>query len=351
VTSDNPLVSAVVPAFNAEATLAQTLASVAQQTWRNLEILIVDDGSTDATREIAETFCNREPRARLIRQPNGGVARARNRGIEEAKGEWVAPIDADDLWHTNKIAEQVRAARGSPTGTAMLFCWSHLIDASDRVLGSGLGLAAGPDAFGQLAYLNLVGNGSALLLLRSAVRAIGGYDPRLHDAGLQGCEDFLLQLRMAHRHPVVTVHQYLVGYRLGGPSMSNDFDRMARSWQLAVQLLEQEGVRLDPTLLRWARGVNALDHAQSHWTAGRWREGATALAQALASDPKRTGRYLLARSLQLRLPQRSFSPSSAVPFGESDPRRSYRDPDHALPWLTKLDLERLRRLGSDTPSR
>ena len=75
------LISVVVPAFNSEETLAETLASVARQTHRKLEIIIVDDGSTDRTAQVAEQFCATEPRARLIGKPNGGVASARNLGI------------------------------------------------------------------------------------------------------------------------------------------------------------------------------------------------------------------------------------------------------------------------------
>jgi glycosyltransferase involved in cell wall biosynthesis len=108
-----PLVSVIIPAFNSAATLGDTLASAAAQSHRALEIIVIDDGSTDATARIAADFCARHPRARLISQTNQGVAAARNRGIAEAKGEFVAPLDADDLWHKDKIARQVAAALAS----------------------------------------------------------------------------------------------------------------------------------------------------------------------------------------------------------------------------------------------
>src|SRR6476660_9248867 len=100
---EGPLVSALIPAWNAESTLAETLGSAAAQTHRNLEILIVDDGSTDSTAEIAKEFCASDSRARLTSQKNRGVASARNRAIDESKGEFIAPLDADDLWHAQKI--------------------------------------------------------------------------------------------------------------------------------------------------------------------------------------------------------------------------------------------------------
>ena len=94
-----PLVTAIVPAFNAAETIGETLESIARQSYRNLEILIIDDGSTDDTRRLALGFCASEGRARLLQQANGGVAAARNAGLTAATGRFVAPIDADDLWH------------------------------------------------------------------------------------------------------------------------------------------------------------------------------------------------------------------------------------------------------------
>src|SRR5687768_3539829 len=94
---NGPLVSVVVPAFNAASTLSSTLGSIANQTYRSLDIIVVDDGSTDGTAAIARHFCLSEPRLRVITQPNGGVAAARNAGIRSSKGEFVAFMDADDL--------------------------------------------------------------------------------------------------------------------------------------------------------------------------------------------------------------------------------------------------------------
>src|SRR5688500_10000211 len=132
----SPLVTVIVPAFNAEAWIGETLQSVAAQSWPALEILIVDDGSTDGTAAIAEAFCAGEPRARLIRQPNGGVAAARNRGLAEAKGEWIAPIDADDIWHPARVEKMVKAALAAPERPGFVYAWCRTIDGEGRVTGS-----------------------------------------------------------------------------------------------------------------------------------------------------------------------------------------------------------------------
>src|SRR5689334_7548849 len=104
-----PMVSAVVPAYNAEATLRETLESVRSQTHERLEIIVVDDGSTDGTVAIVEAQQQIDPRIRLIRQKNAGVATARNAGAAAAKGAYLAPVDADDLWHPTKIERQLAA--------------------------------------------------------------------------------------------------------------------------------------------------------------------------------------------------------------------------------------------------
>lgn len=110
-------ISVVIPAFNAEATIAETLDSVMAQTRPADEVVIVDDGSSDATVEVASAHCCR---VRVIRQKNAGAAAALNRAIAHCQGEFIAPLDADDLWTPEKLALQ-EAALTSPDGAAIAF--------------------------------------------------------------------------------------------------------------------------------------------------------------------------------------------------------------------------------------
>src|SRR5260370_12794376 len=105
--SEPDLVTVIIPAFNAARTIDETLRSVRSQTHRRLEILVVDDGSVDATAQIVRSHAAEDRRIRLIQQPNSGVAAARNRAIAEATSDYVAPIDADDLWQPDKIEKQL----------------------------------------------------------------------------------------------------------------------------------------------------------------------------------------------------------------------------------------------------
>ncbi|MGI8668594.1 MAG: glycosyltransferase family 2 protein, partial [Aridibacter sp.] len=100
----HPLVSVIIPAYNAEQFISQTIESVLGQTLKDFEIVVVDDGSTDETAGIAESY---GAPVRCIRKTNGGVSRARNTGIEHAVGKYIAFLDADDLWEPTKLEKQV----------------------------------------------------------------------------------------------------------------------------------------------------------------------------------------------------------------------------------------------------
>ena len=106
-----PLVSCIVPAFNAERFLAEALDSILAQTWRPLEVIVVDDGSTDGTAQIAAGY---GAKVSYIHQANAGPAAARNRGLDAAAGTFIAFLDADDLWHEEKLARQMARFEARP---------------------------------------------------------------------------------------------------------------------------------------------------------------------------------------------------------------------------------------------
>src|SRR5206468_1498575 len=93
-----PLVSVILPVCDGASFVGDTLASALGQTYRHLEVVVVDDGSRDGTRAVVEAWVERDARVRLVSQANGGVAAARNRAIAAANGDLIAPLDADDLW-------------------------------------------------------------------------------------------------------------------------------------------------------------------------------------------------------------------------------------------------------------
>ena len=102
-----PKVSVIVPAYNVSKYIPEALASLEKQTFSDFEVLVVDDGSTDDTVAVVQKFCQRDNRFSLLQKPNGGLSSARNYGIRHAKGEYIALLDGDDIYHRDKIATHV----------------------------------------------------------------------------------------------------------------------------------------------------------------------------------------------------------------------------------------------------
>jgi glycosyltransferase involved in cell wall biosynthesis len=156
-----PLVSVIIPAYNASVTIERTLRSVLAQTHGHLEIIVVDDGSIDDTAAIVERISREDPRIILLQQPNQGVATARNVSIDHARGEFIAPLDADDIWHPSKIEKQIAVIKGGRSDRARLllfeihqrgrhYClprWAARPRARRRLLPAGLSKLRGKREF------------------------------------------------------------------------------------------------------------------------------------------------------------------------------------------------------------
>ena len=281
---DTSLVSVVVPAWNAQATLPETLMSVASQTYRNLEILMVDDGSDDSTGQVAAEFCRSDPRARLIRKENGGVASARNRGIEEARGAWIAPIDADDFWHPEKLERQVRLFERSASSVGLVYNWFRKIDRDGIVVEPPFApLVEGRVLRDHLKW-NFIGNGSTTLIRAKVLKDIR-YSSALRAAGNQGCEDYLLQLQIAARWEFACVPAFLTGYRTNPRAMSSDVDCMVRSHVQMYRILHDslpasERRDVDRQLARHLAAHGLLELRR-----GRLKGDLAALASAMGKAP------------------------------------------------------------------
>lgn len=218
------LVSVIVPAYNAAATLDETLRSARSQTHRNIEIIVIDDGSTDNTSDIAQSHARADDRVQVIRQANKGLPATRNVGIANSRGAYIAPLDADDLWHPDKTKRQLDALRAADAAVA--YSWNAIVDIDSRIIYLDSRSEAEGDVIRALCSRNIVGNGSNPLVTRAAADEVGGYDAR---DGLHGCEDYMFYFRIAERHPYALVREFLVGYRDRPDSMSASFDKMLSS--------------------------------------------------------------------------------------------------------------------------
>jgi glycosyltransferase involved in cell wall biosynthesis len=202
---------------------------VRAQTHRALEIIVVDDGSIDATAEIAQRHADEDERVHVLRQANAGVAAARNAGWERSQADLIAFVDADDLWAPTKIERQLQALMQAGPEAGLVYCWTARIDRDGKVFMLPQGRRFEGDVLQEIARSNFVGSGSAALIRRQALIDAGGFEPRLRAAGAQGCEDWLLYCRVAERYAFALAPEYLVGYRFMPGNMSSDRPRMFRS--------------------------------------------------------------------------------------------------------------------------
>jgi len=232
--SSDQLVSVVIPAYNAEVTLDETLRSVRAQTHSTLEIIVVDDGSTDNTRMVADRHAEVDNRVQVVTQDHAGVAAARNRGWSGAQSDLIAFLDADDLWAPTKIELQIQALQAGGRQVGLVYCWFTRIDGQGSVISVRDGAPFEGDVLDRILVGNFVGNGSMALVRRQALIDANGFESGLRANGAEGCEDFLFYCRVAERYHYALVPERLVGYRYLAHNMSSDHPRMLRSWMLVV---------------------------------------------------------------------------------------------------------------------
>src|SRR5262245_57107007 len=167
ITEAGDLVSVIIPAYNAERFIGRTLASGLSQTHDPIEVIVVDDGSVDRTTAIVEEAARFDHRVRLFRRLHSGVAKARNFAIRQARGSLIAPLDADDLWHPEKIARQVEAMRRSGPAVGVVYCWLVGIDENDAIINPRVSdYGHEGRVLPQLTETNIVGNASTPLIRR-----------------------------------------------------------------------------------------------------------------------------------------------------------------------------------------
>lgn len=251
------LVSIVMPVYNGERFVRRTLASALAQTYQPIEVVVVDDGSTDRSPFLVDAAAASDSRIRFFRTPNGGVAKARNLAISGAQGEFIAPMDADDLWHPEKITRQVAAIRRSAE-VGLVYCWAIDIDENDCVIATHVPTAwenerrAKSSPRGrvveELAKTNFLGNGSTPLIRRSCIDAVGGYNINLRPSG---AEDWMLYLALSDICEFAVVPEYLVGYRQWTGANSMNIAAMQQSMEQVTRWVFQKWPTLSDGIKRW----------------------------------------------------------------------------------------------------
>jgi glycosyltransferase involved in cell wall biosynthesis len=321
-----PLVSVIVPAYNAAWCVERTLRSIAAQSYGNIEVVVINDGSTDATADVVRSCIAGDARFRLVEQDNRGLVGARNRGIAETGGAFIAPVDADDLWHPHYVASQMAALDKADPATPFVFCYSYWIDENDNLYPVSPPSQPPRADFIGLLRRNAVGNGSSAIFRRAALLDVGGYDATLRPRGALGGEDWKLSLLLTARHPAAVNPHYLVGYRRTAGSLSADPTNQTASLLLVLEDVRRQfpGVAARHY---WAARTDVLIWLLPRWAeSGHWgrfgRYAALAFlanplwwldksARRAASEPAK----MLVRRLLPRLAQREVPMRPARQFG------------------------------------
>lgn len=299
-------VSVIVPAYEAEAFVEDAIASIHAQTWPDLELIAVDDGSTDRTAQIlemcAQGWAGRGRSMTVIRQANQGAAAARNRGLEDASGEYIALFDADDLYHPDLIERQVSMLRDHDY-CDLAFAMYRYVDAKGQLV--SVQESPARDRLGTLDLLadNIV---HAPLFKASILPETGGLDPSL-SAHID--LDFFLRVTARRDHSIAVISDPLSDYRRHGQQITGDWRRMRSNHQLIMHKLIRRGLRLTPSQRRRIDSRVNLYWATLAYQGGQYGDARKLIAKSALASPIELlrdahGRVRLAACLSSLLPRR-----------------------------------------------
>jgi glycosyltransferase involved in cell wall biosynthesis len=326
-----PTVSVVVPLYNVERYIGQALSSILRQTFVDFEVLVVNDASSDRSRQIVDQFAKNDPRVSMITQENRGLAGARNTGIRNARGKFIAFLDADDLWQPTKLEAHVSLLTANPE-VGVSFSASELINPD----GSSTGLFQTSKIAGiqpsDIFCRNPIGNGSAPVIRREVIayEALAPEGVRIcwFDETFRQSEDIELWSRIA----VTTEWQFagipnpLTLYRINSSGLSADVEKQLASWKkfrdklqsINPQIVSEFGQRAEAYQLRYL--------ARRSSVAGDGRRAIRLLWQAVKQYP-RIASEEAAKTLQtgilaltaMLLPRQTFNALRAMLLRKGSP--------------------------------
>lgn len=275
-------VSVIIPTYNYARFLREAIDSALAQTRPALEVIVVDDGSTDGTRELLAEYGER---IRVLSQQNQGVAAARNAGIGAANGDYLAFLDSDDAWYPRKLEQQMLRFEQEPH-LGLVHCGAEMIDAEGRTLDTTTGGMEGDvaEAMLRLDREVIMPQGSSIVVPKRIAMDLGGFDVRLPPS-----EDWDFCYRLASRYSIGYVPVVLVRYRLHGAGIHMNIPRMERAMLLAL-----EKAFADPSvrpLRNYSYGRLHRTLAGCYFQTRQLREFARHAVLSLRYDPRNIGYF------------------------------------------------------------
>ena len=280
-----PLVSVIIPCYNQARFLPDAIESTLRQTYSRFEVVVVDDGSSDDTSQIAASY----KEVRTVRQQNQGVAQARNRGLRESTGECVVFLDSDDRLRPRALEAGLETLQRSPTA-AFSYGWCDLIAADGSFLAPSHRRIVEGDHYASLLRQNLL-QMLTLMFRREPLEAIGGFE-----LGVDGAEDYDLWLRLARSYGAAPCREVVADYRQHPASLSRKADVVSRAM---LHVLQRQAVHvsgfpereqaLRQGLTRWRRVYYAeslVMRARENARAGRWHRLGFDVLSLLRVNPR-----------------------------------------------------------------
>lgn len=275
-----PFVSVIIPTYNRGPLIAQAITSVLAQTCRDMELVVIDDGSTDNTREIVETYARQASiPVRYFYQENRGVPAARNSGLEVAGGELIAFLDSDDFWLPNHLEVCSGVLEDDKNCGAVFTDHAITTDGKTFIPTTAAAGKTSEELYARLVTHELVVHTDALLMRRAVFQALGEFIP-----DLPGAEDWEMWTRIGSRYPIRYIPQLTVIVRQHAQNMSADPDLFERNLPRAIEAILNHGGP-DLSLLKPKMVARChLDLSYLYALSGNRSKAVRHLAQAVRAD-------------------------------------------------------------------
>lgn len=280
-----PLVSVIVPTYNSARYVTAAVDSILDQSFKDFEVLVIDDGSTDDTRTVLARYGSP---VRYIHQSNRGVSIARNRGIAESTGKYIAFLDADDTWFPAKLERQLDALTQTP-GYRLCYTGFRFVDDQMRSLRDHRPRQFDDALEGLLFHGNIVSSICTVLVERALFDQVGGFDPELSQ-----CADWDMWVRLARTTRFLVIEDLLVTYRQHATNMSRSVALLERDSRRVLEKGFADPATPETMRARANRAIarNWMVLAGSYYHARDYRNFMRSALQALWLDPTQAGRLV-----------------------------------------------------------
>lgn len=281
-----PLVSVVIPCFNSEAWISETLLSVFKQTYSNVEVIVIDDGSTDDTKNIVLNYKNK---VHYYYQKNKGPSAARNLGVKKSKGEYIAFLDSDDLWELTKISKQIKFLKANKD-IHLVFSNVNIMNEEGVILYTHYNEVPS-DKKEIIKYFfsgRITMNTPTIVARKDSILTIGGFDEELPLR-----EDHFFLMKMAQKYNIYHFKEPLVNRRVSQQSMSNSIN-VEKIFELNNPFLIKS-IELFPYLAKYRKSVYSKTNAsigKGYWKSGYYSKGSKYMLKAIYYNPLKLRNYI-----------------------------------------------------------